>query len=67
MYIYPDNLTGKATLFLWSLQDIVVIGTRVESADFSFALAQLKFMVRSFSPPLMPLNIRFAEILFFVF
>lgn len=28
MYIYPDNLTGKATLFLWSLQDVVVIGAR---------------------------------------
>ena len=26
MYIYPDNLTSKATLWLWQLRDIGVIG-----------------------------------------
>lgn len=26
MYIYPDNLTSKATLWLWELRDIAVIG-----------------------------------------
>lgn len=27
MYIYPDNLTAKATLWLWELRDVAVIGT----------------------------------------
>lgn len=26
LYIYPDNLTSKATLWLWQLRDIGVIG-----------------------------------------
>ena len=26
MYIYPDNLTSKATLWLWELKDVGVIG-----------------------------------------
>lgn len=26
MYIYPDNLKAKATLWLWELKDIAVIG-----------------------------------------
>lgn len=26
MYIYPDNLTAKAVLWLWHLRDVVVIG-----------------------------------------
>ena len=25
MYLYPDNLSGKATLFVWQLRDIVMI------------------------------------------
>ena len=26
MYIYPDNLRAKATLWLWALRDIGIIG-----------------------------------------
>lgn len=26
MYIYPDHLKSKATLWLWELRDIVIIG-----------------------------------------
>lgn len=26
MFIYPDNLTAKATLWLWTLRDIGIIG-----------------------------------------
>lgn len=26
MYIYPDNLASKATLWLWELKDIAVVG-----------------------------------------
>ena len=26
MYIYPDNLTSKAMLWLWELRDVGVIG-----------------------------------------
>ena len=26
IYIYPDNLTAKATLWLWELRDIGIIG-----------------------------------------
>lgn len=26
MYIYPENLTAKATLWLWTLRDVAVIG-----------------------------------------
>lgn len=26
LYIYPDNLTAKATLWLWEIRDVSVIG-----------------------------------------
>lgn len=26
MYLYPDNLTARATLWLWTLRDVAVIG-----------------------------------------
>ena len=26
IYIYPDNLNAKATLWLWQLRDLAVIG-----------------------------------------
>ena len=26
LYIYPDNLTAKSTLWLWELRDVSVIG-----------------------------------------
>lgn len=42
MYIYPDNLTAKATLWLWELRDIGVIGIGLLLSVF--ALAQLHFL-----------------------
>ena len=42
MYIYPDNLKAKATLWLWELKDIGIIGVGLLIS--AFALAQLGFM-----------------------
>ena len=38
MYIYPDNLKAKATLWLWELKSIAVIG--IGALISVFALAQ---------------------------
>lgn len=43
MYIYPDNLTSKATLWLWELRDIGIIG--VGFLVSVFALAQTGFLI----------------------
>lgn len=43
MYIYPDNLKAKATLWLWELKDLAVIGILVLTSVFGFAYAQLWF------------------------
>lgn len=42
MYMYPDNLKAKATLWLWELKDIGIIGIGLLISVF--ALAQLRFM-----------------------
>lgn len=42
MYSYPDNLKEKATLWLWELRDIGIIGVGVLLSVF--ALAKLMFM-----------------------
>ena len=42
MYMYPDNLKSKATLWLWELKDIVFIGIGLLISVF--ALSQLGFM-----------------------
>ncbi len=43
MYMYPDNLKAKATLWLWELRDIGVIGVGLLVSVF--ALSQLGIMV----------------------
>ncbi|QAT49909.1 hypothetical protein EQM14_09035 [Caproiciproducens sp. NJN-50] len=42
MYIYPDNLKSKATLWLWQLRDIGIIGVGLLLSVF--ALAQLRLL-----------------------
>ena len=42
MYLYPDNLKAKATLLLWELRDVGIIG--VGLLICVFALAQLRFL-----------------------
>ncbi|NLU24174.1 MAG: hypothetical protein GXW99_05545 [Clostridiales bacterium] len=42
MYLYPDNLKAKATLWLWELRDIGIIGVGLLISVF--ALAQLRFL-----------------------
>ena len=42
MYMYPDNLKAKATLWLWELRDIAIIGIGLLISVF--ALSQLGFM-----------------------
>lgn len=36
MYIYPDNLKSKATLWLWELRDIGIIGVGCLISVFAF-------------------------------
>lgn len=43
MYIYPDNLKSKATLWLWQLRDIGIIG--IGCLISVFALAQVHFFI----------------------
>ena len=43
MYIYPDNLKSKATLWLWELRDIGIVG--IGCLISVFALAQLGFIL----------------------
>ena len=43
MYIYPDNLKAKATMWLWQLRDLTIIGI---GALFSvFAAAQTGILI----------------------
>lgn len=43
MYIYPDNLKAKATMWLWELKDLAVIGILVLISVFGFAYAKRWF------------------------
>ena len=43
MYMYPDNLKAKATLWLWELRDIGIIGVGLLISVF--ALSQTGIMV----------------------
>lgn len=42
MYMYPDNMKAKATLWLWELKDIGIIGVGLLVSVF--ALSQLGIM-----------------------
>ncbi len=60
MYIYPEHLKARATLWLWDLRDIGIIG--IGCLISVFALAQLRFL-----PPIVAtavygfLTIRFED------
>ncbi len=43
MYIYPDNLKAKATLWLWELRDIGIVG--VGALISVFGMVQLGFIL----------------------
>ena len=43
MYIYPDNLKSKASMWLWELKDLAVTGIIVLISVFAFAYAKLWF------------------------
>lgn len=43
LYLYPDNLKAKATLFLWELRDVGIIGVGLLLSVF--ALAQLHILL----------------------
>lgn len=43
MYMYPDNLKAKATLWLWELKDIGIIGVGLLISVF--ALSQIGILV----------------------
>lgn len=42
-YIYPQNLTASAKLWLWNLRDIAIIGTA--GIISILALSQMKFVL----------------------
>lgn len=42
MYLYPTNLTAKATLWLWEVRDIAIIGAGLLAGVF--AAVQLGFL-----------------------
>ena len=41
MYIYPDNLTAKPTLFLWQLRDIAILAPALLLSIFLLVKASL--------------------------
>ena len=41
MYIYPDNLTAKPTLFLWQLRDIAILAAGLLLSIFLLVKASL--------------------------
>jgi hypothetical protein len=43
MYIYPDNLKAKATLWLWELRDIAIVGAGFLLSVF--AIVKLGFIL----------------------
>ena len=43
MYIYPDNLKARATLWLWALRDIGIMGVGLLLSVF--AVARLHFFL----------------------
>ena len=43
MYIYPEHLTAKATLWLWQLRDIGLISVGLLISIFAFARTGISF------------------------
>ena len=41
MYIYPENLTAKPTLFLWQLRDIAILAAALLLSIFLLVKASL--------------------------
>lgn len=49
MYIYPDHLNSKATLWVWTLKDIIIIGILLLLGVLAFAISRsFIFLVAGF-------------------
>ena len=47
MYIYPDHLKAKATMWLWQLKDITIVGVGV--LLFVLAITQTGIVIKDFT------------------
>lgn len=45
MYLYPDNLKSKATMWLWQLKDLAVTGIILLLSVFAFAATGVWFLL----------------------
>lgn len=45
MYMYPDNLKAKATLWLWELKDIGIIGVGLLISVFALSQTGILFPI----------------------
>lgn len=45
MYIYPDNLKSKATMWLWQLKDLAITGIILLLSVFAFAATGVWFLL----------------------
>ena len=41
MYIYPDNLKAKATMWLWGLKDLAIVGIIILFSVFAVSYTHL--------------------------
>jgi len=45
MYIYPDHLRSKATMWMWELKDLAVIGMLVLFSVFALVYLEIWFLL----------------------
>lgn len=45
MYIYPDNLKSKATMWLWQLKDLAITGIILLLSVFAFVTTGVWFLL----------------------
>lgn len=67
MYIYPDHLNSKATLWVWTLRDIIIIGILLLLGVLAFAVSRsLVFLIAGFLYMILTIRVEDNSILGFL-
>lgn len=67
MYIYPDHLNSKATLWAWTLKDIIIIGILLLLGVLAFAISRnFIFLVAGFLYMILTIRVEGNSIMGFV-
>lgn len=67
MYIYPDHLNSRPTLWVWTLKDIIIIGVLLLLGVLAFSMSgSMVFLIAGFTYTILTIRVEENSIMGFL-